>query len=139
MFLHIGRDYVIPLKSIIAIMDLEKTTISKDTREFLKIAEEEGFIVNVSDDIPKTFIVTESDKKSKIYLTSISSVTLQKRADIIREIEESEKVLINKKQIVKKEEDEEEKVYDEGSEDMVVDEVEDMDMDIDDENMNNIE
>ena len=44
MFMHIGSDRIIPVKSIIAILDLEKTTISKDTKEFLRIAEEEGFI-----------------------------------------------------------------------------------------------
>ena len=32
MFLHIGSDFVIPLKSVIAILDLEK-------RQFLKIQE----------------------------------------------------------------------------------------------------
>jgi hypothetical protein len=41
MFLHIGSDFVIPLKSVIAILDLEKTTISKDTRDFLKTTEED--------------------------------------------------------------------------------------------------
>jgi len=86
MFLHIGNDYVIPLKSVIAILDLEKTTISKDTKDFLRTAEEEGFIESITDDIPKSFIVTEIDKKSKIYLSSISSVTLQKRANYIREL-----------------------------------------------------
>ncbi|MDQ2086020.1 DUF370 domain-containing protein [Herbivorax sp. ANBcel31] len=80
MFLHIGGEYVIPVKNIIAIMDLETTSISKDTKEFLKIAEEEGFIEGITDDIPKSFIITEVDKKSKIYLSAISSVTLQKRA-----------------------------------------------------------
>lgn len=86
MFLHIGSDCVVPLKSVIAILDLEKTTISKDTKEFLRTAEEEGFIESITDDIPKSFIVTETDKKSKIYLSSISSVTLQKRADYLNTI-----------------------------------------------------
>jgi hypothetical protein len=84
MFLHIGSDFVIPLKSVIAILDLEKTTISKDTRDFLKTAEEEGFIESITEDIPKSFIVTETDKKSKIYLSSISSITLQKRAKYLK-------------------------------------------------------
>jgi ribosomal protein S8 len=86
MFLHIGADTVIPTKNIIAIFDMDTTTISKDTREFLKIAEEEGFIESISQDLPKSFIVTETDKKSKIYLSPISSVTLKKRAGFIKEI-----------------------------------------------------
>ncbi len=86
MFLHIGGDVVIPIKNIIAIMDIDKTTISKDTREFLKIAEEEGFIETISNDLPKSFIITEIDKKSKIYLSPISSVTLQKRSGFVQNI-----------------------------------------------------
>lgn len=83
MFLHIGGDVVIPVKNIIAIMDIETTTISRDTKEFLKIAEEEGFVESISFDLPKSFIITETDKKSKIYLSPISSVTLQKRSGYI--------------------------------------------------------
>lgn len=83
MFLHIGGDFVVPIKNVIAIMDLESTTLSKDTRDFLSIAEEEGFIESISEDIPKSFIITEIDKKSKIYLSPISSITLQKRAGFV--------------------------------------------------------
>ncbi|WP_024832699.1 extracellular matrix regulator RemB [Ruminiclostridium josui] len=86
MFLHIGGDVVIPIKNVIAIMDIDTTTISKDTREFLKVAEEEGFVMSISEDLPKSFIITETDKKSKIYLSPISSVTLQKRSKYITEI-----------------------------------------------------
>lgn len=86
MFLHIGGDVVIPIKNIIAIFDIESTTISKDTKEFLTIAEEEGFIESISHDLPKSFIITETDKKSKIYLSPISSVTLQKRSAFVDDI-----------------------------------------------------
>lgn len=86
MFLHIGGDVVIPVKNIIAILDIESTTISKDTKEFLTIAEEEGFINSISNDLPKSFIITETDKKSKIYLSPISSVTLQKRSAFVDDI-----------------------------------------------------
>ena len=86
MFLHIGGDVVIPLKNVIAIFDIESTTVSKDTKEFLKIAEEEGFIQSISYDLPKSFVITETDKKSKIYLSPISSVTLQKRSGFVDDI-----------------------------------------------------
>lgn len=86
MFLHIGGDIVIPVKNIIAIFDIESTTISKDTREFLKIAEEEGFVESISHDLPKSFIIAEIEKMSKIYLSPISSITLQKRSGYIAEL-----------------------------------------------------
>jgi hypothetical protein len=86
MFLHIGGDVVIPTKNIIAILDIETSTISKDTREFLKTAEEEGFVTSITDDIPRSFIIAEEDKKSRIYLSPISSVTLLKRSGFINDI-----------------------------------------------------
>lgn len=86
MFLHIGGDVVIPMKNVIAILDIETTTLSRDTKDFLKIAEEEGFIEAISNDLPKSFVITEKEKKSKIYLSPISSLTLQKRAGFIEEI-----------------------------------------------------
>lgn len=86
MFLHIGGDVVIPIKNVIAILDIETTTISKDSKDFLRIAEEEGFIEAISNDLPKSFIITEVEKKSKIYLSPISSITLQKRSGYIEDI-----------------------------------------------------
>ena len=87
MVLHIGGDVIIPTKDIIAILDLESTT-EHDTRDFLRVAEEEGFIINIAPkDLPKSFIITETkDKKSKIYLSPISSATLEKRTGYIEHI-----------------------------------------------------
>ncbi len=80
MFLHLGSDIMVFIKDIIAIFDFETTTLSKITREFLSISEEEEFIINVSqEDLPKSFIITEVDRKSKIYISPISSSTLNKR------------------------------------------------------------
>ena len=94
MFLHIGENIVISLKNVIAILDIEttttttttETTTSTETKEFLKIAEEKGFIYNISKEIPKSFIITEIDKKSKIYFSPILSTTLKKRAEFIHDI-----------------------------------------------------
>ncbi|NLV35693.1 MAG: DUF370 domain-containing protein [Clostridiaceae bacterium] len=84
MFLHIGGEVAIPMKNIIAIMDIDTTTLSKDTKEFLRTAEEEGFVESICNDLPKSFIITEMNKRSKIYLSPISSLTLQKRSGYIK-------------------------------------------------------
>jgi hypothetical protein len=86
LFIHIGGDVVIPIRDVIAVLDIETTTISKDTREFLRIAEDEGFIECISEDIPKSFIIAEKDKKSRVYLSPISSLTLHKRAMYIDDL-----------------------------------------------------
>lgn len=85
MYVHLGGDTVVLQKDIIAIFDLELTSISKITREFLHVAEEEGFVVNVSEDLPKSYILTESDNESRVYISPISAATLLKRANNIQE------------------------------------------------------
>ena len=80
MYLHIGNDVMVVVSDIISIFDFETTTLSEITREFLTISEEEEFIINVSkEDLPKSFIITEIKGKSRIYISPISSVTLNKR------------------------------------------------------------
>jgi hypothetical protein len=86
MFIHLGGDIVISIKDVISIMDVESSNLSNTTKEFLSIAEDEGFIRKISDDDPKSFILTEKDNKTVIYLSPISSVTLLKRASFIENI-----------------------------------------------------
>lgn len=83
MFLHIGEGKILNKKDIIGIFDLETTSISKKTREFLRINEKKGNVEYVSVEIPKTYIITDSKLKKKVYVTQISSQTLQKRAERI--------------------------------------------------------
>jgi extracellular matrix regulatory protein B len=79
MFLHLGGDFSLPTKSVVGIFDLESSTISKATRDFLRISEEEGFVFAISEDLPKSFVIAEIEKKSRVFLSPISSVTLKKR------------------------------------------------------------
>lgn len=86
MFMHLGGDVVISLKDIISIMDIESSSTSGVTKEFLKTAEDEGFIRRISENEEKSIILAEKDKKTIIYLSPISSVTLHKRARFIDDI-----------------------------------------------------
>ncbi|AGC67040.1 hypothetical protein Cst_c00050 [Thermoclostridium stercorarium subsp. stercorarium DSM 8532] len=80
MFLHIGGDYMVFTKDIVAIIDMERSTVSQDTRNFLKTSEEEGFIVNVDEnELPKSIIITQGKYSNKVYLSPISTTTLYKR------------------------------------------------------------
>lgn len=82
MFLHLGENVVVPIKDIIGIFDLQNTMYSSDTIQFLRLAEEDGFVERITDEKPKSFIIAEVDNKSKIYLSPISSTTLTKRTDM---------------------------------------------------------
>lgn len=82
MFLHLGENVVVPIKDIIGIFDLQNTMYSSDTIQFLRLAEEDGFVERITDERPKSFIIAEVDNMSKIYLSPISSTTLTKRTDM---------------------------------------------------------
>ena len=75
MFLHLGKGHMLPEKEVVLIGDLEATTDSDTTQEFLDISEEEGFIVDYSEGKAKSFVLTGET----IYLSMISSKTLAKR------------------------------------------------------------
>ena len=78
MYLNIGNDMMLRQKSVLGIFDLDNTSTSKRTREFLAKAERNGEVVPC-DDLPKSFILTAEYGMDRIYLTSLSSATLEKR------------------------------------------------------------
>ena len=60
---------------------METTSVSKKTREFLRSSDKKGEVINVSEEIPKTYIVCEKKKEKKVYISQLSSQTLYKRAE----------------------------------------------------------
>ena len=78
MYLSIGNDMAVRDSSIIGIFDMDNTTTSKRTREFLDRAEKEGLVVPW-DDLPKSYILTAEYGLERIYLTNLSTATLEKR------------------------------------------------------------
>ena len=78
MYLNIGSDMAVREKSIIGIFDMDNTSTSKRTREFLEKSEKEGMVVPC-DDLPKAFVLTSEYGFSRVHLTALSSATLEKR------------------------------------------------------------
>ena len=78
VYLSIGNDMAVREKSIIGIFDLDNTSTSKRTREFLEAAEKEGEVVPC-DDLPKSFVLTSEYGFQRVRLTALSSYTLEKR------------------------------------------------------------
>ena len=84
MYLHLGMDKVITFDEIIGIFDLDTTTVSKNTRNYLTMAEKAGKVENVCTDLPKSFIVCiDKDGNEKVYISQISSSTLLKRTGYV--------------------------------------------------------
>lgn len=80
MYLHVGNDIVVNMNDIIGVFDMDNTTISKSGRRFLTIAQKNNNVINATDELPKSYIVTNYDGETKVYISSISSHTLLKRA-----------------------------------------------------------
>ena len=78
MYLSIGNDMAVRDTSLIGIFDMDNTTTSKRTREFLENAEKDGQVVPC-DDLPKAFVLTAEYGLNRVYLTSLSSSTLERR------------------------------------------------------------
>ena len=83
MYIHLGGEYVIKEEEVIGIFDLDTSTVSKHTRKFLNIKEKEGKVINVSYELPKSFILATKNSEEKVYISQISSLTLNKRSGII--------------------------------------------------------
>ncbi len=81
MYLYLGEKKVINEKEIIGIFDLETTSIQKNTRDFLSDATKNGRVENVSFDLPKSFVIAGNKKNWKLFVTQVSTQTLEKRAE----------------------------------------------------------
>ncbi len=82
MYLHLGADIVVSSRDIVAILDLEKTTVSKITRDFLGDIQKKAMVINVSNEMPKSYVITKDGEKEKVFISPISSATLLKRAEL---------------------------------------------------------
>ena len=82
MYLHLGSSVVIHQDDILGIFDLDNTTWSRHTRDFLSLAELEGRVVSVGDDLPKSFTLCQNKAgEVTVYLSQLSSSTLFKRME----------------------------------------------------------
>jgi hypothetical protein len=81
MYLHLGQDVVVPKDAVVGVFDIDNATSSVITREFLNKAEKGGEIVNIADDIPKSFVVCCEGGRTTIYLSQLASATLLRRSE----------------------------------------------------------
>lgn len=82
MYLHLGQNEIVPSRRVIGIFDLDKCSYSRRTREYLSTADKEGVVLDVSGDIPKSFVVCDHPYHPQIvYLSQLNPATLQRRAE----------------------------------------------------------
>ena len=102
MYLHIGSETSVSEQNLIGIFDLDNTSVSKFTREFLRSRQQSGSVITVAEDIPKSVVVctppvkrlarTGKPAKDKngqnmrlpvretVYLSQLAASTLRRRA-----------------------------------------------------------
>lgn len=86
MFIHLGGDVTVNSKDIVGIFDLDTSTVSKHTRNYLNAAEKNGDVINVTFELPKSFVVCRDDKRASgqaVYISQLSTATLLKRSESI--------------------------------------------------------
>ena len=80
MYLHLGQDTVVRDCDIIGIFDLDITTQSIRTRNYLDTAEKRGEVRYVTEDLPKSFVVAGQRASQRVYISQLSTATLLKRS-----------------------------------------------------------
>ena len=84
MNLHLGQGTVIKMDEIMGIFDLETATVSKISRDYLARAQKSGQVVNVSLELPKSFVVCRDETgRLTVYISQISTATLLKRTGFV--------------------------------------------------------
>ena len=78
MYLSLGNDMAVRESSIIGIFDMDNTSTSKRTRQFLERAEKEGNVVPC-DDLPKSYVLTAEYGFNRVHLTALNTAPFEKR------------------------------------------------------------
>ena len=79
MYVGIGGDMAVRDRSIIGIFDLDNTTTSRHTRRFLSEAEQHGVVIDVSGELPKSFVLTKELGMERVYLTQFNTAAIDRR------------------------------------------------------------
>ncbi len=81
MYVHIGQDFIVPTRSILCIFDMDTATWSKHTRALVQRFSKEGRTVELFDDLPRAGVLCSGELGEHLYLSGLSTATLQKRAE----------------------------------------------------------
>ena len=79
MYLHIGKDFIINGKYIIAIFNIDYVKNTKEYKSLYNSLKEQNAITIIEDKKEKSFILTEENKKQKAYITNVGVNTIVKR------------------------------------------------------------
>jgi len=80
LYLHLGLETAVGADKIVGVFDLDNTSVSVLTRQFLADAEKGGRVETVGEELPKSFVLAvDKNSEETVYLSQISTATLKKR------------------------------------------------------------
>ena len=81
VFLHAGQGKSLRSKNIIGIFDMDESTVSGITRDYLSKMQKKKMVVNITTDIPKSFILygKKNEREPVAYISQLSAGTLGDR------------------------------------------------------------
>jgi len=83
VYLHLGQDTIVRKADIIGIYDLDNCSSSHITRDFLAKAERAGRVIGIAEELPKSFVLVTDGGETTVYLSQLSTATLQKRSTAV--------------------------------------------------------
>ena len=79
MYLHVGNNRNIRIKSVVGIFDMDNTTVSAVTRKYLNLKQKKMQLESVADEIPKSFILYEEKGEYRVCFSPLSVSALKGR------------------------------------------------------------
>ena len=80
MYLHVGNNQNIRIKSVIGIFDADSATVSSVTKKYLAAAEAKKCVSFASVELPKSFIVyRDRDGQARVCFSQLSTASLAGR------------------------------------------------------------
>ena len=81
IFLHVGHSKSVKARDIVGIFDMDTSTVSRVTKNFLSASQKRGEVENTTTEIPKSFIVTckRKERKPKTIISQLAVATLSER------------------------------------------------------------
>lgn len=78
-YINVGGVQILEKEKILGIFDLDTASTKTDTKRFLSKCENEGHLILVGNDIPKSFVLTAEGRKEYVYMTQLSVSSIEGR------------------------------------------------------------
>ncbi len=79
MYVNIGGDFVVSSSDIVGVFDIDKLTVYGTNRIYLSKIEKRGKIINITQKLPKSFVICNNGFQNVVYISPLMASTITKR------------------------------------------------------------